>query len=412
MGDIVVLILTVIAIILSAIFVTYALWIGMVSFLGNLKAEKVYPKAMPHTFAILICARNEEMVIKPTIDSLLKQNYPENSYTVFVVAHNCTDNTASVAEQAGAKVYIRNNPGEMKAQAMAFGLDCIEKDYGNFYEYVAMFDADALVDENFLQEINNAVVATDADCAAGYYNSKNFNKNTISKLAGLLYHGVMRSNSIPNSNLNLPVNAYGSGYAFKFKWKYLFKELDTIAEDFELSCLLVLNGAKMVEAQRAVFYAEMPETFSEAIIQRRRWSYGDTQCYRKLRKRFRRAIFKQGIGAFKQYMDLILNPLALIAACGVILWIVCDILTGFNPMHLIVIAAVILGIYLVFEIMLIFTMKKAGIGIKNNIKAMLIFPAWSYFLSAGEGIVSTFRRKMEWKPTKRNSNINISEIKK
>ena len=55
-------------------------------------------------FAVLIAARNEELVIGPLINSLLTQNYPPELYDIWVIPNNCTDNTALAARSFGAKV--------------------------------------------------------------------------------------------------------------------------------------------------------------------------------------------------------------------------------------------------------------------------------------------------------------------
>ena len=55
-------------------------------------------------FAVLIAARNEELVIGPLINSLLEQEYPAELYDIYVIPNNCTDNTALAARQFGAEV--------------------------------------------------------------------------------------------------------------------------------------------------------------------------------------------------------------------------------------------------------------------------------------------------------------------
>ena len=60
-------------------------------------------------YAFLLAARNEESVIGNLIDSIKKQTYPQELIDIYVVADNCTDKTALVAEQAGAYVYERFN---------------------------------------------------------------------------------------------------------------------------------------------------------------------------------------------------------------------------------------------------------------------------------------------------------------
>ena len=59
-------------------------------------------------FAVMISARNEQAVIGDLIASLRSQTYPAECIHIFVVADNCTDNTAETARGSGAVVYERN----------------------------------------------------------------------------------------------------------------------------------------------------------------------------------------------------------------------------------------------------------------------------------------------------------------
>lgn len=397
------------ALVLNSAVLLYALWLCFISVAGNILPGKNYPEALPHTFAVIIAARNEEKVISQLIDSLYKQKYPEECFRIFVVAHNCTDNTAQIAEKSGAEVFVRNASGEVKTDALSYAVSEIKKKYGNSFEYIAVFDADALVHEQFLYEINKVLSATDADCASGYYSSKNFDKSMISKICGMLYHVVMNENSIPHDKLGLPVNIYGSGYAVKFKWSRLFDKAKTMVGDFEFSCLMVLERAKMVAAPRAVIYAEMPETLSEALTQRLRWAFGDTQCYRKYRKDFRKALFTHGLSGLKQYIDLIMNPFSSLTVLGILLLIISAVLRGAGSSLLIYSAVVIIATYALLILMLCPTLKKEHISIKKNIGAVLLTPFWS-MLTVCNAIISFFIKDMKWKPTVRHSNKSIGQM--
>ena len=66
-----------------------------------------------HKFMAIIPAHNEEKVIKNLIESLKEQNYPKDKLDIYVIADNCTDNTAPIAKNAGAIVYERT---ESRAQ--------------------------------------------------------------------------------------------------------------------------------------------------------------------------------------------------------------------------------------------------------------------------------------------------------
>ena len=225
-----------------------------------------------------------------------------------------------------------------------------------------------------------------------------------------LYHVLMGCNSMADNRLNLPVNVYGSGYAFKFPWWRLFHQIDTIVDDFEFSCLMVLNRAKLVAAPKAVIYAEMPEKMQDALIQRQRWAFGDTQCYRKYRHDFRKAIVTHGMSGLKQYMDLVMNPVVFLTAFGLVLWILDAILHGIRVRHVIYGAIALIITYLVFELMALFVLKKESLQIRPGVKAMLLFPFW-VLLSGWEAIVSVLKHDIEWKPTKRNSSKKIEDMK-
>ena len=47
-----------------------------------------------HRYAVIVAARNENAVIGDLIHSIRVQNYPQELIDIFVVADNCTDNTA------------------------------------------------------------------------------------------------------------------------------------------------------------------------------------------------------------------------------------------------------------------------------------------------------------------------------
>ena len=79
-----------------------------------------------HKFAAVISARNESAVIGDLIHSIKVQNYPAELIDIFVIADNCTDNTADVAREAGAIVFPRSNDKLVgKGYALDYGLKAI-----------------------------------------------------------------------------------------------------------------------------------------------------------------------------------------------------------------------------------------------------------------------------------------------
>ena len=146
-----------------------------------LKKPKRFQAEKQHRFAVVTAAINEEQVIGNLIASIKKQNYPAELLDIFVVADNCTDQTAKVARSAGAVVYERTNPEKRgKGYALEFLFDKIQEDYGwDNYEGFFVFDADNLLDENFVVEMN-AVFDHGYKIITSYRNSKNYDSNWIS----------------------------------------------------------------------------------------------------------------------------------------------------------------------------------------------------------------------------------------
>ena len=71
-----------------------------------------------HRYAVIVAARNENAVIGDLIHSIRVQNYPQELIDIFVVADNCTDNTAAVAQEAGAIVFPRFNKELISVRVM------------------------------------------------------------------------------------------------------------------------------------------------------------------------------------------------------------------------------------------------------------------------------------------------------
>ena len=70
-----------------------------VPFLFKSKAHK---NQRFNRIGVLVSARNEEAVIGNLIRSINNQSYNKELVTIFVVADNCTDNTARISRELGA----------------------------------------------------------------------------------------------------------------------------------------------------------------------------------------------------------------------------------------------------------------------------------------------------------------------
>jgi cellulose synthase/poly-beta-1,6-N-acetylglucosamine synthase-like glycosyltransferase len=122
---------------------------------GRRKKSKYPPCSEFNRFAVVISARNEINVIGHLLDSLNAQQYPRECFDIYVIADNCTDDTARVSREHGALVYERSNLSQCgKGYALQWIFDIIHQQKPDYYDAYCIFDADNLADKDFLMSMN------------------------------------------------------------------------------------------------------------------------------------------------------------------------------------------------------------------------------------------------------------------
>ena len=243
--------------------------------IGLFFTRKFKPAKNYHKYAIMIPARNEESVIGNLIDSIRKQDYPSELITIFVVANNCTDNTAKVARDKGAICYERfNEVDNTKGYALQFLVEHIEKDYGTqSFDGYFVFDSDNLLREDYISRMNDAF-DSGQKLITSYRAAKNFDENWIASTYALHWIRSVRIRHRARSFLHLATNIQGTGFLFaseiiKDGWKYT-----SLTEDRALTADCVIQGYEISYNNDAVFYDEQPVSLRIAFRQRLRWSKG------------------------------------------------------------------------------------------------------------------------------------------
>ncbi len=275
------------------IFIAGCYFFG-ISIFGWIKRKDTDSKsyAPEKKFALIIAAHNEEKVIAHVIESLFKQNYPKGLYDVFVIADNCTDNTAQIATDHGALVHTRvNNELRGKGHALEWMFSKIftmqEK-----YDAISVFDADNLVTSNYLLEMN-AKLCQGHKVVQGYIDSKNPYDSWITCSYSIAFWLSNRIFQLPRYNLGLSCSLCGTGFCVDVDiLKQIGWGATCLTEDLEFTMKLALSDLKVGWAHNAVVYDEKPLTLRQSWNQRIRWMQGHADCA----SRFLGPLFKK---AFK-----------------------------------------------------------------------------------------------------------------
>lgn len=229
-------------------------------------------------FAIVVCARNEEKVIGLLIDSLHAMSYPRSKYDIIVVCDSCTDRTIDIAKEKGTIAMERKVlGGRGKGNALNWIFDVFQdmKSAGDVYDAYVVIDADNLVNEQYLSEIN-AHLNQGHEIMQTYLGSKNPNDTWVSRSYSITYWLANSQYQNAHSRLNLSAQLSSTGMVFRAS---IFEELswepDSLTEDLAFTTRYVLYKDKPCHwVDSARLYDEKPLTLRVSYRQRTRWMQG------------------------------------------------------------------------------------------------------------------------------------------
>ena len=265
------------------IFWVYQIGISLCS-LVKLK-EKPIVNEKKNKFMAIIPAHNEEAVVANLIESLKKQDYPKELFDIYVIADNCTDNTAKVAKEAGAIVYKRFDETK-KTKGYALNWFLQQKIEENApYDAFFVFDADNIVHPDFIKNMNKKLCQGE-DVVQGYRDIKNPTDSWITAGYAIFYWTMHRFYHLARYNLGLSPLLNGTGFMVRFDVvKPQGWDTKTLTEDIEFSLKRIIKGKKLGWATDAICYDEQPVGFVQSWSQRSRWTVGHIQCIHEYTKK-------------------------------------------------------------------------------------------------------------------------------
>ncbi len=267
------MILLAIHILLLVVIGGFLFWLLILSLLSLTRRSIRHPAPdRSRSFAVLVPAHNEGTSITGTIRSLLDVDYPSDAFDVVVIADNCTDDTASVAEREGARVLTRDVPG-LRGKGHALGW-CFEQLKGRGYEAFAVVDADSTVSRNLLSQFNTCLQegAEAIQCNDQVKPQRGSWSSEAIRMGFALYNFVRPSGrSVFGFSSGLRGNGmcFSAGLLQRVPWSAISR-----AEDLEYSLQLALRGVRVVFAPDATVLATMTRDPKLAESQRARWEGG------------------------------------------------------------------------------------------------------------------------------------------
>lgn len=230
-------------------------------------------------YAIVIPARNESKVIEGLLKSIRKQNYDQSLIDIYVTVREEDDPTIEISKRYDCATMC------VKANSKGEVLDYTFKNIisGNKeYDAIFVMDADNVIKNNFIVEMNKAY-QEGYPIAVAYRNNKEWNNGVVSACSALTLFMINTFQNKPNNDKNLNMVVSGTGYYISYDLIKNFGgwPFNTLTEDYELSMYSTLNNIKIKYVASAEFLDEQPTSFKVSYIQRLRWVKGYLQVHKK-----------------------------------------------------------------------------------------------------------------------------------
>jgi cellulose synthase/poly-beta-1,6-N-acetylglucosamine synthase-like glycosyltransferase len=262
--------ISLIALLVCALPLGYLLLLALAS-VRSASPQVARDRHPSHRFVLAIPAHDEASVIGATVRQLRALDYPASLFSVHVVADHCSDDTASLARQAGAFVHERNDgPVTGKGAALSW---LFQRVLDDSCDAVVIFDSDTQVAADFLR-IMDARLAQGDQVIQGQHVISNPEDGWFPALTWAMFLIDNRFQNQGRSNLGWSAKHMGDSICFRADVLRKTGWGEGLTEDYQLRQRLLLEGIRITYEPAAIGRGEAPRTWAQAQVQRARWLRG------------------------------------------------------------------------------------------------------------------------------------------
>jgi cellulose synthase/poly-beta-1,6-N-acetylglucosamine synthase-like glycosyltransferase len=235
--------------------------------------------------SLMIPAHNEGLVIRQTLESLLRLEYPADKLEILVINDGSTDDTAGQVREiaeADRRVRLFNVPPEFAARGKSAALNRGLKECRN--EVIGIFDADNVPEpESVIHLARQLVTNPDVGAVIGKFRCINRRKNLLTRFINLESLGFQWIVQAGRWRLLRVSTLPGTNYLIH---RSLLEELggwdeQALTEDAEMSIRIYRAGYLIKFVPYAVTWEQEPENLRVWIKQRVRWARGNNYVLEK-----------------------------------------------------------------------------------------------------------------------------------
>ena len=274
------------------------------------KAQPVLPEnpeAYPEV-TLMICAYNEEDIIKEKMENIRQLNYPKDKLCVMWVTDGSNDHSNELLAQYDDITLVTSTERKGKAAAMQHGLEV------NKAPFVIFTDANTMLNTEAITEIMTLFLHEDVGCVSGEKRVAARHEGQVAAEGEGMYWKYESTLKQWDSDLYSAMGAAGELFAVRMSC-YKPAPSNALLDDFMISMLILRNGHKIAYTSKAYAMEFGSASMHEESKRKRRIAAGGLQSVWWLRDMMNP--FRSPIVAFQFVSHRVLRwsitPFALLA---------------------------------------------------------------------------------------------------
>lgn len=234
------------------------------------KSSVLNKAKIQNRIVVLIPSYQQDDVIEHTVISILGQTYPQRMFDVVVISDHQREMTNMRLAQYPITLLTPDFAESTKAKSLQFAI--LNLPEFKIYDIALVLDADNIVGQDFLTEVNDAFETAATKAIQLHRISRN--RDTAAARMGSIFEEI-NNNIFRRGHIIMGVSAAlaGSGTAYDFTWfKTNIMKVKTEGEDKELEALLLRQGYFIDYFDHILVYGEKQRTTTKMNEQRGRWA--------------------------------------------------------------------------------------------------------------------------------------------
>ena len=219
---------------------------------------------------VLLPAYKQDEVIEHTVISVLSQAYPQRMFDVTVISDHQSEMTNMRLAQYPITLLTPDFAESTKAKSLQYAI--LNLPEFKIYDIVLILDADNIIEQDYLQKVNDAFEIAATKAIQTHRISKN-RDTTVARFGAIfeeINNAIFRRGHI---NMGLSSALAGSGTAYDFNWfKANVMKTKTAGEDKELEAFSLRQEGFIDYFEDIYIYGEKKRTTTKLNQQRGRWA--------------------------------------------------------------------------------------------------------------------------------------------